>query len=135
MSYNILITDSEPNLLKLYQMVLCEAGYQVHPARNAQELLKHLESTSVDLIVIGLWIEYSFDPDPLNPLNPLNPLKLIKLIKQSYPKLPILINSGHSLREDDPLMQLADGYVLKSGDMNPLLAKVDRLLRYRRNQL
>lgn len=126
MSYNILIAESEPNLLRLYQVVLGEAGCQVHTARNAQELLKHLESISVDLIVIGLWIEYSFDSDPLNPL------KLIKLIKQSHPKLPILINSGYSLREDDPLMQLADGYVLKSGDMNPLLAKVDQLLLYRR---
>lgn len=125
MSYNILIAESEPSLLRLYQMILCEAGYQVHPARNAQELLKYLESTSIDLIVIGLWIEYSFDTDPLNPL------KLIKLIKQSHPKLPILINSGYPLREDDPLMQLTDGYVLKSGDTNPLLSKLEQLLRLR----
>ncbi len=49
---------------------------------------------------------------------------LLGSIKQKYPDLPVIIVTAYDSFEEDPRLCLADGYVVKSLDLNGLKSKI-----------
>ena len=52
MSKKILIVDDEPQVLRLLQLSLEQAGYQVTTAGNGQEALEHVANDRPDLVLL-----------------------------------------------------------------------------------
>lgn len=52
MTKHILIVDDEPQVLRLLELSLEQAGYQVSTAENGQEALKFIATVKPDLVIM-----------------------------------------------------------------------------------
>jgi DNA-binding NtrC family response regulator len=80
----ILVIDDDAAILVTVELVLKRAGHDVVTAINAYDGLERLEQASFDLVVVDL-----FMPE-------MDGLEAITQICLRYPKLAIIVVSGHS---------------------------------------
>lgn len=116
MSKTVMCVDDEINLLKLYQQVLTEEGYQVLAARTLGEAVDLLGSFPIDLIVLDIKMERE------------NGLDLLEEIKRKRPEVPVILNSAFSTYKSDFKSWLANEYLVKSSDFSELKSKIGKLL-------
>jgi DNA-binding NarL/FixJ family response regulator len=50
------------------------------------------------------------------------------MIKSRYPEIFVVMNSAYSTYQNQPVVQKAEGYVVKSSDMTELFQTIERLL-------
>jgi DNA-binding response OmpR family regulator len=112
----ILIVDDEPHLRLLYEMELHRAGYQTMTAANAEECLECVATMDLDLILLDIRMP---GMDGIETLH-----KIIALQNS----VPIVIQTAFSSYRDNYLTWAADAYLLKSSNLNELLATVRRLV-------
>lgn len=112
----ILLVEDNLNQRLLYQMVLEDEGYDVLIALDAQEVLEQIETEHPDLTIL--------DPSMFNG----DSREILTQIIKSTPQMSVVIQTAYAYLDGDPLIEVADGYVVKSSDLAPLKDVIHRVL-------
>ena len=112
----LLVVDDESNIRLLYSQELSEEGYQVVTAASASEAVERLTENNFDLVVLDIKLKNESGLDLLQ-----------KIVKERH-DMPVILCTAFSCYKDDFSTWLADGYVVKSSDMQELKDEVKRVL-------
>lgn len=112
----ILVVDDEPNIRLLYTEELTDEGYTVVSAGNITEATERLQEGTFDLAVLDIKLKNESGIELLQ-----------QLVKERH-DMPVILCSAFSCYKDDFSAWLADGYVVKSGDLSELKQEISRIL-------
>jgi DNA-binding NtrC family response regulator len=115
----LLVVDDEANIRLLYAQELSDEGYAVVTAASALEAVEKLESDSFDLAVIDIKLKNE------------SGIELLQRIVKERHTLPVILCTAFSCYKDDFSAWLADGYVVKSSDLQELKEEISRVLAKR----
>ena len=123
--YKILIVDDEIEYQKVLSIILSDVGYDTASCSNGYEALGHIENNIVDLVVTDLKM-------PI-----MDGVELIKKIKEKYDNVDVIVMTAFGSIESavDSIKYGALDYFVKSGEMQELVMKVDRLAKISRLEL
>ena len=79
----ILFAEDNPEIQKIYRKVFTQEGYRVLTCEHAARALAELKEQKVDLLVTDL------------EMPEMNTLDLLAILKKDFPKLPVVVVSGH----------------------------------------
>ncbi|MBW1741610.1 MAG: response regulator [Deltaproteobacteria bacterium] len=113
----ILIVDDQPCVRKLLSEELVCEGYRVVSVGDAESVIRHLRYSQPELVLLDLYLD-----------GP-NGFELLCDIKRQDPHLPVLIVTAYDSFVDDPRLSQADGYVIKSINLDELKQKIADVLR------
>jgi CheY-like chemotaxis protein len=88
--FSLLFAEDNPEIRALYKSAFEKEGFHVFTCDNAAQALAELKAEKIDLLVTDLEMPKA------------NTLELFPILKKEYPKLPVVVVSGHyrDLRED-----------------------------------
>ena len=112
----ILVVDDEANIRILYADELAEEGYEVVTAANTAEAVEKLQESEFDLTVLDIKLKNESGIELLQ-----------KLVKERH-DMPVILCSAFSCYKDDFSAWLADGYIVKSGNLDELKHEIARVL-------
>jgi DNA-binding NtrC family response regulator len=112
----LLVVDDEANIRLLYAEELKDEGYEVVTAANISEATERLQEGNFDLAVLDIKLKNESGIELLQ-----------KLVKERH-NMPVILCSAFSCYKDDFSAWLADGYVVKSGDLTELKHEIARVL-------
>ena len=115
----LLVVDDEANIRLLYAQELSDEGYQVVTAGTALEAVEKLEADTFDLAVIDIKLKSE------------SGIELLQRIVKERHTLPVILCTAFSCYKDDFSACLADGYVVKSSDLQELKDEISRVLAKR----
>lgn len=113
---NLLVVDDEANIRLLYAQELSDEGYTVVTAGTALEAAEKLEGAPFDLVVLDIKLKNE------------SGIELLQRIVKERHTLPVILCTAFSCYKDDFSAWLADGYVVKSSDMQELKDEIKRVL-------
>lgn len=121
----ILAVDDEPNMRRLLEIGLRQAGYQVVSAENGQAALEVLKAEQIDLVVSDLH------------MPGMNGLALLKQIRSDHEALPfIMVTAQGEINTAVEAMKLgAADYILRPFDLEVLEVAIAKALDVQRLQL
>ena len=117
MNKKILIVDDDSNLRLLYQKELRNEGYLVTTVESGDKAIELLSLDSFQLIILDI------------EMPELSGLELITHLKKIAPQTFIIINSAYTTYKADFNSWLADAYLVKSSDLQPLKNEIKKLLK------
>lgn len=112
----ILVIEDYESLRLLYHDVLTEAGYEVILAASGGEALKQMDEVEPDLIILDIVMP---EMDGMEAIG-----KIIR--KEGH--IPIILNTAYPSYSEDFMSWCADTFVVKSADLEELMAKVREIL-------
>jgi DNA-binding NtrC family response regulator len=112
----LLVVDDEANIRLLYTEELTEEGYEVVTAASIAEATEKLREGTYDLAVLDIKLKNESGIELLQ-----------QLVKERH-DMPVILCSAFSCYKDDFSAWLADGYVVKSGDLTELKNEIARVL-------
>ena len=112
----LLVVDDEANIRILYSEELADEGYEVATAANTAEAIEKLQQTSFDLVVLDIKLKNE------------NGIELLQKLVRERHEMPVILCSAFSCYKDDFSAWLADGYIVKSGDLTELKQEIARVL-------
>lgn len=112
----ILVVDDEANIRTLYADELPDEGYEVVTAASIAEATEKLQAGVFDLAVLDIKLRNESGIELLQ-----------RLVKERH-EMPVILCSAFSCYKDDFSAWLADGYVVKSGDLTELKNEIARVL-------
>jgi DNA-binding NtrC family response regulator len=112
----LLVVDDEANIRMLYNEELADEGYEVVTASNTAEATEKLQQTAFDLVILDIKLKNE------------NGIELLQKIVRERHDMPVILCSAFSCYKDDFSAWLADGYVVKSGDLTELKQEIVRVL-------
>ncbi len=112
----ILVVDDESSIRLLYSHELTDEGYEVITAATATEAVEMLQNHEFDLILLDIKLKNESGLDLLQ-----------RIVKERH-SLPIILCTAFSCYKDDFSAWLADGYVVKSSDLQELKDEIKRVL-------
>lgn len=115
----LLVVDDEANIRLLYAQELSDEGYQVVTAGSALEAVEKLQNNAFDLVVLDIKLKNE------------SGIELLQRIVKERHNLPVILCTAFSCYKDDFSAWLADGYVVKSSDMQELKDEIKRVLAKR----
>ena len=115
----LLVVDDEANIRLLYAQELSDEGYQVVMAATALEAVEKLEGVAFDLVLLDIKLKNE------------SGIELLQRIVKERHTLPVILCTAFSCYKDDFSAWLADGYVVKSSDMQELKDEIKRVLAKR----
>lgn len=115
----LLVVDDEANIRLLYAQELSDEGYEVVTAASAMEAVEKLEGDNFDLAVIDIKLKNESGIDLLQ-----------RIVKERH-TLPVILCTAFSCYKDDFSAWLAEGYVVKSSDLQELKDEISRILAKR----
>jgi two-component system nitrogen regulation response regulator NtrX len=81
----VLIVDDEIDISESISAILHDEGLKCTTVSNSVDAIDSINKVSYELIILDVWLnEEDYDG-----------IKLLKLIKKNYPKIPVIIISGH----------------------------------------
>ncbi len=113
----ILIVDDDKNLRRLYKVELEAEGYRVLLASDGREALVTVQDQNPDIVIMDIRMP---EMDGLE--------AMVKLLKERG-QLPVILNSAYSNYQDNFLTWAAEGYLIKSSDLQPLKQKIRDVLQ------
>lgn len=116
MMARLLVIDDEANIRLLYAQELGDEGHEVITAANVAEALSRLDEYSFDLVVLDIKLKSE------------SGLDLLQQIVRERHHLPVILCSAFSCYKDDFSAWLADGYVVKSSNIDELKQEVEKVL-------
>jgi len=119
----VLVIDDEVYVRRLYEDLLTGKGFEVTSTASPKEALDIIRKQKPDIIVLDI----ELDSD--------NGLKFIEKYKAECPDVPIILNSAYSIYMSDFKSWMAEAYIVKSSDIQPLVDKITELTgsKYKRN--
>lgn len=112
----ILVVDDESSIRLLYSEELAEEGYEVAVAGNLLEAEQKLLQEEFDLMVLDIKLKEESGIDFLQ-----------KIVRERF-NLPVILCTAYSCHKDDFSAWLADGYVVKSSDLQELKDEIRKVL-------
>jgi len=112
----LLVVDDEANIRLLYADELADEGYEVVTAASITEATEKLQDGVFDLAVLDIKLKNESGIELLQ-----------RLVKERH-DMPVILCSAFSCYKDDFSAWLADGYVVKSGDLTELKQEISRVL-------
>jgi len=112
----LLVVDDEANIRLLYKEELAEEGHVVVTAASISEATERLLEGAFDLAVLDIKLKNESGIELLQ-----------QLVKERH-DMPVILCSAFSCYKDDFSAWLADGYVVKSGDLTELKHEIARVL-------
>lgn len=112
----LLVVDDEANIRLLYAQELSDEGYEVVTAGTAMEAVEKLQQGEFDLVVLDIKLKNE------------SGIELLQRIVKERHALPVILCTAFSCYKDDFSAWLADGYVVKSSDMQELKDEIKRVL-------
>ena len=112
----ILVVDDESSIRLLYNDELTEEGYAVTTAATAREAAEKMLTEEFDLIVLDIKLKNESGLDLLQ-----------KIVKERH-NLPVILCTAFSCYKDDFSAWLADGYIVKSSDLQELKDEIKKVL-------
>lgn len=120
MTKKILVADDEPNIVVALEYLLQRSGYEVHIARNGDEVLKQIEAHVPDLVLL----------DVMMPLR--SGYEVCKRIRERidwrHIKIVMLSAKGRDAEINKGLATGADLYVTKPFSTRDMVEKIRGLL-------
>ncbi len=115
----ILIVDDEKNIRLLYEEEFRDEGYDILTASNGLEALEILEQQQQDIDLVLLDVK----------MPVMDGSEFLRRIRQSNTELPILLSTAYGDQvQQDFSAWLANGYIMKSSDLNHLKSQVKDIL-------
>ena len=116
----LLIIDDEEGIRLSLRGILEDEGYTVFEAGTAEDGLAFLETQSVDLIFLDIW------------LPGMDGLEALSVIHEKYPLLPVLMISGHGTIETavTAIKKGAHDFIEKPLDLNNVVLTAQRALEF-----
>lgn len=112
----LLVVDDEAGIRLLYSQELADDGHEVVSVGSATEAVDKLQSGQFDLVVLDIKLKNESGLDLLQ-----------KIVKERN-NLPVILCSAFSCYKDDFSAWLADGYVVKSSDLQELKDEIKKVL-------
>jgi DNA-binding NtrC family response regulator len=112
----LLVVDDEANIRLLYTEELTEEGYEVVTAGTIAEATDKLQEGVFDLAVLDIKLKNE------------SGIELLQQLVKDRHNMPVILCSAFSCYKDDFSAWLADGYVVKSGDLTELKQEIARIL-------
>jgi CheY-like chemotaxis protein len=113
----ILVVDDEKHVCLLYEEEFKDEGYNVLTASNGREALEIVEQHNPDLVLLDI------------KMPEMDGSEFLRHVRQVDTALPIIISTAYGDHvQQDFSAWLSDDYMLKSGDLTELKAKVRELL-------
>lgn len=112
----LLIVDDETHIRMLYKKEFEGDGYDVLSAADPDEAMDIMAKEKPDLVILDI------------ELGDENGLTLLNRLRQEYRDCAVILNSAYATYKSDFQSWLADAYIMKSSDLNPLKNKVKFLL-------
>ena len=114
---NLLVVDDNENLRMLYKEELTEEGYSVAVAENGKTALDAIETHHPDLIILDI------------SMPGMDGVQTMHEILHRHRIIPIILNTAFPQYRDDYSTWPANAYVVKSGDLTELKAKIQEQLK------
>ncbi len=111
----VMIIDDEAHVRRLYTDILTREGFEVIALASPGKVLDIIEKNRPDIIILDI----ELDSD--------NGLEFIEKFKAECPDLPIILNSAYSIYMSDFKTWMAEAYIVKSSDLQPLIDKIREL--------
>lgn len=117
-SPKILIVDDDPSIIRLLEMILQEANFEVYSSQSGETVPALIQELQPSLIILDIEL-----PD-------LNGIDLVSIIRQ-HTQAPIMMLSGKSsdIEKISSFNSGADDYVVKPFSVAELKARVQAILR------
>ena len=117
-AHRLLIIDDEEDIRASLRGILEDESYTVFEAANAEEGLAFLETQSVDLVFLDIW------------MPGMDGLALLDVLQKLYPHLPVLMISGHGTIETavSAIKKGAYDFIEKPLSLDKVLFSVERAL-------
>lgn len=115
----LLVVDDDKNLRLLYEQELAEEGHEVVLAGGGPEALDILKTQRPDLIVLDI------------SMPGMDGIEALGKILAKDKSMPVILNTAYSTYKDNFMTWSADAYVVKSGDLTELKAKIKEVLKSR----
>jgi DNA-binding response OmpR family regulator len=110
------VIDDEANIRLLYAQELGDEGYEVVTAATVSEAMTRLEEQTFDLVILDIKLKNE------------SGLDLLQQIVKERQNLPVILCSAFSCYKDDFSAWLADGYVVKSSNIDELKLEIGKVL-------
>lgn len=123
--HTILAVDDEPNMRRLLEISLRQAGYKVVSAANGRDALALIQAQSVDLVVSDLH------------MPGMSGLALLEALRKQYERLPfIMVTAQGEIKTAVEAMKLgASDYILRPFELETLEIAIEKALTVNRIQL
>ncbi len=108
----ILVVDDDRNLRRLYRAELEAEGYRVLLAENGRHACDLVRSEQVDVVVMDVRM-----PE-------MDGLEAMARIMKDSQHVPVILNTAYSSYLENFSSWAAEGYVIKSSDMQALKEKI-----------
>ena len=115
----LLVVDDDKNLSILYEQELTDEGHEVTLASSAPQALDYLKTHHPDLIVLDI------------SMPGMDGIEALGKILAKDKSMPVILNTAYSTYKDNFMTWSADAYVVKSGDLTELQAKIKEVLKSR----
>ena len=112
----ILVVDDESSIRLLYTEELTDEGYEVTAVATAAEAVDKLRESEFDLVLLDIKLKNESGLDLLQ-----------RIVKERH-DIPVILCTAFSFYKDDFSSWLADGYVVKSSDLQELKDEIKRVL-------
>ncbi|HKZ16372.1 MAG TPA: response regulator [Geobacteraceae bacterium] len=112
----ILVVDDESSIRLLYSEELAEEGYEVTTAGTVSEAVEKLLREEFDLMVLDIKLKDESGIDFLQ-----------EIVRERH-NLPVILCTAFSCYKDDFSAWLADGYVVKSSNIQELKDEIRKVL-------
>lgn len=116
MSERILVVDDDEYIRLLYKKELADEFIEVKTVVGAVEAFAALEEGTFKAIVLDV------------ELDDMSGLEALCELRKIAPKTPVIINTAYSVYKSDFRSWMADAYVVKSSDLNPLKSIIKELV-------
>jgi DNA-binding response OmpR family regulator len=120
MGQRILVADDEPSILLSLQVLLEKAGYDVHVARNGEEVLRLVDEAGPDLIILDAMMPARSGYDVCQELRQQDRWREVPII--------MLTAKGREVDREKGLALGATDYVTKPFSTRELVETVRRRL-------
>lgn len=120
MSKKLLIADDEPHIVKVLEIRLKKAGYDVRTANDGEQTLERIKEDKPDLVVLDVMM-----PPP-------NGFQLCRMLKDDakYKDIPIILLTAKTSESDQfwGMESGASAYMTKPYSPEDLLGKIRELV-------
>ena len=115
----LLVVDDDKNLRLLYEQELSDEGHQITLADSGPAALDYLKGQRPDLVILDI------------SMPGMDGIEALGKILAKDKSMPVILNTAYSTYKDNFITWSADAYVVKSGDLTELKAKIREVLKSR----